>query len=180
MPATLERPIKQLLATSELPELGPGPRPGVRSKSELEAELKIILREPALAETSRELIRALVLLWHDHLEEAHTISQGIENADGSFVHAIVHRREPDFANSNYWWRRVGRHPAFPEIAKRVTNLLTQRAESELLANLVTRSEWQPSAFIAACESGERSDILREISRVEFEVLLERFAGAPIT
>ena len=178
MPATVEHQIKILLATSEPPELGPGPRPGVRPQSELEAELESILRATTVPEISRELLRALVLLWHDHLDEAHTISQAIENSDGSFIHAIVHRREPDFANSNYWWRRVGRHPAFPQIAQRVTTLLSQRGESELLTRLVTRGEWQPSAFVAACEKGERGDILREIQRLEFEVLLEHFIGVP--
>jgi hypothetical protein len=34
------------------------------------------------------------------------------------VHAIMHRREPDPWNSKYWWRRVGAHPCFPELARR--------------------------------------------------------------
>jgi hypothetical protein len=52
-------------------------------------------------------------LWlkYDFLDEAHTICQSIDTPEGSFWHAIVHRREGDFGNSNYWWRRVGNHPA---------------------------------------------------------------------
>lgn len=52
-------------------------------------------------------------LWlrFDFLDEAHAISQEIDTPTGSFWHAIMHRREGDFANSKYWWRRVGKHPA---------------------------------------------------------------------
>jgi hypothetical protein len=52
-------------------------------------------------------------LWlrFDFLDESHKISQEIETPTGSFWHAIMHRREGDFGNSKYWWRRVGQHPA---------------------------------------------------------------------
>ena len=44
-------------------------------------------------------------LWHDFLDEAHKISQDIERPEGSWLHAIVHRREGDFSNSKYWYAR---------------------------------------------------------------------------
>ena len=50
-------------------------------------------------------------LWFDFLDESHKISQEIDTPTGSFWHAIMHRREGDFGNSKYWWRRVGKHPA---------------------------------------------------------------------
>jgi hypothetical protein len=34
----------------------------------------------------------------------------IESTTGSFWHAIVHRREGDFANSKYWYHRASGHP----------------------------------------------------------------------
>src|SRR5262245_42612875 len=48
-------------------------------------------------------------LYHDGLDESHAISQDLDTAEGSFWHAIMHRREPDAWNSKYWWRRVGDH-----------------------------------------------------------------------
>jgi hypothetical protein len=44
-------------------------------------------------------------LWHDFIDEAHKISQDIELPEGSWLHAIVHRREGDFSNSKYWYAR---------------------------------------------------------------------------
>src|SRR5689334_23708028 len=38
-------------------------------------------------------------LWHDFINEPHQISQNIELPEGSWLHAIVHRREGDFSNS---------------------------------------------------------------------------------
>jgi len=169
--------LQKLFATPEPPELGPGPRPGVRPQLELDGELKSILRETRLPESSRELVRSLVLLWHDHLDDAHTIAQGIENPDGSLVHAIMHRREPDSWNSKYWWRRVGAHPAFPEMAQRVTALLEMRGERRLLEKLVPGGHWDAGAFVDVCDStGGQEDLLREIQRIEFEAALAYFAG----
>ena len=51
-------------------------------------------------------------LYHDFLDESHTLSQDIHTPTGSFWHAVMHRREGDFDNSKYWWRRVGEHPVF--------------------------------------------------------------------
>ncbi len=177
----LQTSLEKLFATPEPPELGPGPRPGVRPQSELDAELKTIFRQTQLAEGSRELIRSLVLLWHDHLDTSHTISQGIENADGSLLHAIMHRREPDYWNSKYWWRRVGQHPCFGELGKRVTAFLASSGEQELGSKLVPRGTWDGGAFVDACEAAAgqaaasgRVQILREVQRVELEVALAHF------
>lgn len=53
----------------------------------------------------------LYALWHDgkgNWEEAHNIAQDIENTDGSWVHAYLHRKEGDEWNAGYWYRRAGK------------------------------------------------------------------------
>jgi hypothetical protein len=170
--------LKELLATTDLPALGPGPRAGVRTETELNRTLDSTLRATGLSESRQQLVRSLLLLWHDQLDASHQISQNIEDADGSLVHAIMHRREPDYWNSKYWWRRVGSHPAYPEIAKRVERLLQEMSESKLAKKLVPGGKWDPYAFVDECEaaaasgSGERTQLLREIQRVESEAVLE--------
>ena len=59
-------------------------------------------------------------------DESHELSQGIEPGEGSYWHAILHRREPDYSNSKYWLRRVGGHPIFADLATTGTRLLAQR------------------------------------------------------
>ena len=42
--------------------------------------------------------RAGLWLLHDFFEQAHEISQELETPEGSYWHALVHRREPDHGN----------------------------------------------------------------------------------
>ena len=66
---------------------------------------------------SRADLRAGLWLYIDELDRSHTLSQGIDDATGSFWHGIVHRREGDFGNSHYWFNRVGKHPAMAKIPR---------------------------------------------------------------
>src|SRR5260370_17845521 len=143
--------IERLIATAELPELGPGRRGGVQGEGGLKKALDELFRGVKLAAENQQLIRSLVLLWHDHLDAGHTIAQNIDGADGAFVHGIMHRREPDYGNAKYWFRRVGEHPAFAAMAKRVTALLDAKDQSGLLRRLTPNGEWDAFAFIDLCE-----------------------------
>lgn len=108
-----------LLETASLPPLGPGkPNRGV------EARLRQLDLARAFAPhmikdhaASQACLSGLWLL-HNFLDESHTVSQSLHTAEGSFWHAIMHRREPDPGNSKYWWRRVGSHPVLQQLAER--------------------------------------------------------------
>ena len=76
-----------------------------------------------------------LLLWNDALDASHTISQGLESRTGSYWHGIMHRREPDYSNAKYWFRRVGVHPTFPALRERASALLQEDStESDSLAD----------------------------------------------
>ncbi len=56
----------------------------------------------------------LLALWHDAKGDwgaAHGVAQDIDNEDGAWVHAYLHRKEGDAANAGYWYRRAGRPPS---------------------------------------------------------------------
>lgn len=174
--------LRNLFATPTPPELGPGPRPGVTALGALQAAVDHALAERTTSPARHDALRALVLLWHDYHDASHKLVQDGATVDDSYVHGIVHRREPDFGNAKYWFHRVGRHAAFGELAKQVHSLLKARGESGLETRLLPRAQWDAFAFIDACEeaagrSGDEAqrELLREIQRIEFTVLLEHLA-----
>src|SRR5436190_22007580 len=164
--------LQKFLNTPDVPELGPGPRKGVQSEASLDEQLGPILSDSKLSKRGRELVRGTILLWHDHFEPAHEIAQNIEDADGSYLHAILHRREPDYSNSKYWFRRVGKHPCFQALARESRSLFKHN-----------KDEWDPFAFVDACarvaggSSGDSEvQTLRAVQALEFKLFLQHVAA----
>ena len=184
MPALTLSDFKDLLETPTPAELGPGPRAGVRSEATVRHVLGSLFRDAKLSGTRQQLVTALLLLWHDHMDASHGISQDIASAEGSFVHGILHRREPDYGNAHYWFRRVGHHPVYPELGKNASGLPELARDSALRTRLVTNGRWDPAAMIAACEEAAGSQdtgriaTLRELQRVETETLLNWILTGP--
>ena len=102
-------------------------------------------------------------LYFDCFDESHAVSQEDESPEGSFWHAITHRREPDYSNAAYWFRRVARHAVFPQIVARVGTGLG--------------SKWDPLKFVDYCETaaaagGERLNWALAVQRAEWEILFD--------
>ena len=175
--------FSQFISHPGPPELGPGPRAKVQTAADLNRQLDEALPQAGLTATRAEMVRATVLLWHDHFDAAHAIAQNIETPDGSYVHAILHRREPDYGNAKYWFRRVGVHPCYDELAKHTSAMLKAKGEAELERRLLPRGQWDAFAFVDACEAAASeppdpawAGLLREIQRMEFEILLDHLAS----
>src|SRR5687768_10504407 len=98
--------VASLLAPREL-AVGPGrPEHAVAQQlRRLDAEAMFAPRRVRDRDMARACLAGL-WLYHDFLDESHTLSQCIDTPSGSYWHAIMHRREGDFANSKYWFRRV--------------------------------------------------------------------------
>lgn len=55
--------------------------------------------------------------------------------------------------------------------------IRRREEADLSKRLLPRSQWEPAAFVDVCEATKDESLiraLREIRRIETEVLLEYF------
>ncbi len=102
-----------------------------------------------------------IWLLYDFLDESHTLSQSLETSEGSFWHAIMHRREGDFSNAKYWFRKVGLHPVY-----------------ELLAaeEICEADDWSPFDFVDDCQSALRgsgeTQRCVELQRCEWELLFD--------
>ncbi len=99
-------------------------------------------------------LRAGLFQWHDALDESHECSQSIEGQGkhraGDYWHAIMHRREPDYGNAKYWFRRVGRHPIFAELGRRAEPLIAAAAPE--WTDRLLKGGWDPFAFVDLCET----------------------------
>ena len=176
MSSALRAELHELLAQPGSAALGPESRPGTLAQADLNRALDELFRRHG-APAKAELIRALLLLWHDHHDASHTISQSIENPDGSLVHGILHRREPDYWNAKYWFRRVGQHACFTDLEKRAEPLLA--GDAKLAAQLLPRGAWDAFAFVDAVEAAAskpapdaRQELLRAVQQAETEAVLE--------
>ncbi|TWT93659.1 hypothetical protein [Neorhodopirellula pilleata] len=80
-------------------------------------ELATLLKSPDLKAVGLPPL-ALAGLWllAGDLDRSHAISQADSSAEGSFWHGIMHRREADYSNAKYWFRRVAAHPVLIELA----------------------------------------------------------------
>ena len=148
---SLPEPLARLLDARNPPSLDSSPRPGVFSEAMIATELSAGAKVTPINPRSSELLRALALLWHDQADAAHRIVQAIEDADGNYLHGLVHRREPDFWNAKYWFRRVGAHPMFPALATQARVLLAGVPDAVWGRRLNSGGNWDPLAWVDGCE-----------------------------
>ena len=120
-------------------------------------------------------IKSGLLLWNDALNESHNISQELENQTGSYWHGIMHRREPDYSNSKYWFGRVGTHPIFPQLRERAIAILKETSNpSDALGSIAQAIEasenWDAYQFIDWCQAAENGtdDVTRFLQQVQAE------------
>lgn len=167
--------VRELLAEDRLAPLGPG-EPNAKAGARLQVLTPETLFAPVRVRNPDAARACLAGLWlyHDFLEQSHEISQSISTADGSYWHGLMHRREPDFSNSAYWFRRVGDHPVFGPLRAAAAQLAAH-GPHPAAAFLAAQPRWDPFAFIDLCEASYTGRApcetqCRQVQRVEWELL----------
>ena len=160
-----QRAVAELRARQPLPPLCPA-APWNR---ELSSRIAAAGLPPAVA--------GALLLWNDDLEASHALSQGLPDRLGSWLHGAMHRREGDYSNSKYWFRKVGAHAGYARMAQRAhevaetTTGCIQPAALEALAK-----QWDPFVFVDLCAFAGHvrvaAQVLERLQAAELELLTE--------
>ena len=113
------------------------------------------------------LVRGALFCAADALDAAHKIFQDDPSDIGSYWHGIMHRREGDFDNARYWFRRAGRLPVFAKM---------HEAAAQVSATMARQPTWDAYLLTGMCEQakfGDREAVPECVSlqRVEFDELL---------
>jgi hypothetical protein len=147
--------LSEAITKSALPGLGEGP---------VNQELCDLLSEDKRAELlsgvaagSRSACLSGLWLLAGDIDRSHTISQAIDTSTGSFLHAIMHRREGDYGNSKYWFRKVGQHPVLDEISAQLGDLYPD-----------------PFAFVDTCSKAAGGPLARQCQHaqwIEWQLLM---------
>ena len=159
--ARLPDAVLSAVGDSEMPGLGEGPV-NPQLTQILSAQTDIDWSD--LTPHQQALSCSGLWLLAGDLDRSHSISQDIGEAEGSFWHGIMHRREGDFGNSKYWFRRVGSHPVLDSLAE-----LTDGDYSD------------PYDFVDACSrsvssGGESAERCRLAQWIEWQALMAHCLG----
>jgi hypothetical protein len=170
--------FRELLEEERLNVLGPG-----TPNNHVHAQLNSLDIHSAFAPSAvvnENMARAClagVWLYHDFLDESHRISQEIPTPTGSYWHGILHRREGDFWNSKYWFRRVGEHPVFESLHREAARFVSENDLEQSAVFLTKQTAWDPFAFVDLCEAQANTQspvemLCRRIQQQEWDLLFD--------
>ena len=123
-------------------------------------------------------------LWLDQLNESHVIAQDILSPTGSFWHAILHRREGDFSNAKYWYRRCESHQVNKMMGAVASSLAGNMTDDRLVAHAVGEG-WNPIGFVDLVQAvhqkpaDPRYDLAVRLQRAEWEALFTHCVRAAV-
>ena len=161
--------IIELLQENNPAPLGKGPRKTRADKAGIESCMGKWKSEGSLETEKFQLIKAVILLWHDYLDECHAICQDIKSSSGSLIHAMMHRREGDFWNAKYWYDRAGRHPVYEHYEAYLrTEYDSKSMPGDLRASLGER--WNPGRITEEIEKVARnteSPVYKELQKLQY-------------
>lgn len=180
------------LPADRLPPLTPAPWTAADTwrRDWLQTHLPPLAQQESSDPCDQTALQAAVWQCQGELDLSHRLSQQHEGKGRhqmcDYWHAIMHRREPDYANSKYWFRQLGRHPVFAPLATRADTLLATAAPAEVAwrRRLLRAGTWDPLAMVdltqAAVEDVTLEPLARRLQALElitaWEQLLRQVHG----
>lgn len=175
---------EELLRRAPLMPLGPGsPHRAVELSLRRLTAADLVVGKPVVDSSMADCCLAALWLRYDFLDESHAISQNIASSSGSYWHAIMHRREPDFGNAKYWFRRVGQHPIVPALGQEADRMADALRMPP--AAWPRKGKYDPDRFVDLCERSDQGDGYEPFCRalavrewhLLFEYCLEQATGS---
>jgi hypothetical protein len=182
----------ELSAAEELANQGMAELVCSRSPAQPAAAVKTLLASidrVFIPSALRECLHAGLWVAADELDRAHEICQQVPNSFGSAWHAVVHRREGDFWNSKYWWRRAG-GVAWNSVAARLGTTEARGGAgglSRAMEATFPGGQYDPARFVDLVEGwhSRRDEAMKSalalVQRAEWMALFEgcwKSAGGP--
>jgi hypothetical protein len=168
----------ELLAREILPPLGPGhPDPAAQDQLQAVTPEQLFGDVPLRDAQMGSCCLAGLWLWFGHLDASHQISQRIPTASGSYWHAMMHRREPDYSNAKYWFRTVGDHVIYDSLAIVASDLIGATNAVQIHQVLTEEAKWDAFRFVDLCQlhadTGSPAEtVCRRIARAEWQLLFD--------
>ncbi|QDU97183.1 hypothetical protein [Lignipirellula cremea] len=152
------------------------------SLEELELE-EAFAPHPIIDHTMAACCLSGLWLLHNFLEHSHALSQDVASPSGSYWHAIMHRREPDYSNAKYWFRQTGDHPAYLALAIGAQAMAEDHGSDPRLTALTAGGVWRPERFVDLCEAAatekQLESVCLRIAELEWRLLFDYCYGSAI-
>jgi len=114
------------------------------------------------------VVRGGLLYALDDLAGCHEFFQSTADDLVGYWHGMMHRREADFDNARYWFRRAGTLPFFDTLHSRA---------AEVSPEMAKQMSWDPYLFTKACEqhrfgADSEEGSLARLQKAEFDVVFD--------
>ena len=133
-----------------------------------EADDATVAGGPIGAPKDFAVIRGGLLYALDDLDACHEFFLDTTSDLVSYWHGMLHRREGDFDNARYWFRRSGAPPFFGTL---------HHLAAEFSADMARQLSWDPYLFTGECEqhrfgAEDEGQNLVRLQRSEFDVVFD--------
>lgn len=175
-PTAYDTELADLLRRDPPPPLGPGrPERALGERLQGVSDAQLFAAQAIKDRSMAACCRSGLLLLHDFLDASHEISQQIHTPTGSYWHGIMHRREPDYSNAKYWFRKVGSHPCYPVLLETARHRFA--GADGPLGDLLAQSQWDASAMVDLCAEAAGGDVelrarCEQLQLLEWQILFD--------